>query len=195
MNAPFRRGACPGLSQPMPTGDGLLVRLTPTGATIRPEAFIALCAAARELRQWRDRDHVARKHSSPRPHGTLGRTIGRNDRSHRPAGLRRPCRSCAIALAGSRWRGSARCRRAGRAVARRDRIGVLHRRSRAQGFRRGRWWRSPAPRRRSGRCAAACDGKRRTRVPSRECGRRCRGRTADRRGRVRACRRGSVADA
>jgi len=47
MNAPFRRGACPGLSQPMPTGDGLLVRLTPTGATIRPEAFIALCAAAR----------------------------------------------------------------------------------------------------------------------------------------------------
>jgi len=47
MNAPFRRGACPGLSQPMPTGDGLLVRLTPTGATIRPEAFIALCATAR----------------------------------------------------------------------------------------------------------------------------------------------------
>jgi len=47
MNAPQRRGACPGLSQPMPTGDGLLVRLTPTGATIRPEAFIALCAAAR----------------------------------------------------------------------------------------------------------------------------------------------------
>jgi precorrin-3B synthase len=47
MNAPVRRGACPGLSQPMPTGDGLLVRLTPTGATIRPEAFIALCAAAR----------------------------------------------------------------------------------------------------------------------------------------------------
>jgi precorrin-3B synthase len=31
----------------MPTGDGLLVRLAPTGATIRPEAFIALCAAAR----------------------------------------------------------------------------------------------------------------------------------------------------
>jgi precorrin-3B synthase len=47
MNAPFRRGACPGLSQPMPTGDGLLVRLTSTGATIRPEAFIALCAAGR----------------------------------------------------------------------------------------------------------------------------------------------------
>jgi precorrin-3B synthase len=47
MNAPFRRGTCPGLSQPMLTGDGFLVRLTPTGATIRPEAFIALCTAAR----------------------------------------------------------------------------------------------------------------------------------------------------
>jgi precorrin-3B synthase len=31
----------------MPTGDGLLVRLTPAGATIRPEALMALCAAAR----------------------------------------------------------------------------------------------------------------------------------------------------
>ncbi|MEA2956375.1 MAG: precorrin-3B synthase, partial [Alphaproteobacteria bacterium] len=48
MNAPFRRGACPGLSQPMPTGDGLLVRLTASGATIGPEAFIALCTAARD---------------------------------------------------------------------------------------------------------------------------------------------------
>ena len=48
MNAPFRRGACPGLSQPMPTGDGLLVRLTATGATIGPEAFVALCTAARD---------------------------------------------------------------------------------------------------------------------------------------------------
>jgi precorrin-3B synthase len=49
MNGLFRRGACPGLSQPMLTGDGLLVRLTPTGATIRPEAFIALCSAARSF--------------------------------------------------------------------------------------------------------------------------------------------------
>ena len=48
MNAPFRRGACPGLSQPMQTGDGLLVRLTTTGATIGPEAFVALCTAARD---------------------------------------------------------------------------------------------------------------------------------------------------
>src|SRR5277367_2246469 len=41
-----RRGACPGLSAPMLTGDGLLVRLTPTG-TISLAAFAALCAAAR----------------------------------------------------------------------------------------------------------------------------------------------------
>jgi precorrin-3B synthase len=43
---PLRRGACPGLSAPMPTGDGLLVRLHPTG-TISLAAFAALCAAAR----------------------------------------------------------------------------------------------------------------------------------------------------
>ena len=30
----------------MPTGDGLLVRLTPAGATIRPEALMTLCTAA-----------------------------------------------------------------------------------------------------------------------------------------------------
>lgn len=43
----WRRGACPGLSTPMPTGDGLLVRLLPIG-TIPPDAFRKLCAAARE---------------------------------------------------------------------------------------------------------------------------------------------------
>jgi precorrin-3B synthase len=40
------RGACPGLSTPMPTGDGLLVRLLSTG-TISLAAFGALCRAAR----------------------------------------------------------------------------------------------------------------------------------------------------
>ena len=40
-----RRGACPGLSTPMPTGDGLLVRLLPIG-TIALDAFAALCEAA-----------------------------------------------------------------------------------------------------------------------------------------------------
>ncbi len=47
MNAHLRRGACPALSQPMATGDGLLVRMTPTGATMSCQAFAALCAAAR----------------------------------------------------------------------------------------------------------------------------------------------------
>jgi precorrin-3B synthase len=42
-----RRGLCPGLSAPMPTGDGLLVRLMPVG-TISLPAFSGLCAAARE---------------------------------------------------------------------------------------------------------------------------------------------------
>ncbi len=47
IDAPRRRGACPGLSAPMPTGDGLLVRLMPVG-TIPLEAFGTLCAAARQ---------------------------------------------------------------------------------------------------------------------------------------------------
>ena len=47
MNAPTRRGFCPGLDAPMATGDGLLARLTPSGATIALDAFAGLCAAAR----------------------------------------------------------------------------------------------------------------------------------------------------
>jgi precorrin-3B synthase len=47
MSAPCRRGACPGLTVPMQTGDGLLVRLATTGATVTLEAAAALCAAAR----------------------------------------------------------------------------------------------------------------------------------------------------
>jgi precorrin-3B synthase len=47
MNAPMRRGACPGLSAPMATGDGLLARLTPAGSTIPLAAFAGLTAAAR----------------------------------------------------------------------------------------------------------------------------------------------------
>lgn len=46
MNAPPRRGACPALTAPMPTGDGLLVRLAPAGG-MRLDTFAALCAAAR----------------------------------------------------------------------------------------------------------------------------------------------------
>lgn len=43
---PSRRGICPGLSRPLPTGDGLLVRMLPI-STIALDAFVALCAAAR----------------------------------------------------------------------------------------------------------------------------------------------------
>lgn len=51
MTAPARtipppRGACPGLSAPMSTGDGLLTRFAPTGI-IALAAFKRLCAAAR----------------------------------------------------------------------------------------------------------------------------------------------------
>jgi precorrin-3B synthase len=43
---PPRRGVCPGLSRPLSTGDGLLVRILPIG-TIALDAFAALCALAR----------------------------------------------------------------------------------------------------------------------------------------------------
>jgi precorrin-3B synthase len=46
MNAILTRGACPGLSAPMQTGDGLLVRLVPQ-PRVDIDAFIALCALAR----------------------------------------------------------------------------------------------------------------------------------------------------
>jgi precorrin-3B synthase len=44
----LRRGACPGLSVPMPSGDGLLARLRPTG-TMSLASFAALCTAARRF--------------------------------------------------------------------------------------------------------------------------------------------------
>jgi precorrin-3B synthase len=47
LTLPQRRGACPGLSAPMVTGDGLLVRLLPIG-TIALDAIAALCTAARQ---------------------------------------------------------------------------------------------------------------------------------------------------
>jgi precorrin-3B synthase len=46
VTAPHRRDACPGLSAPMPTGDGLLVRFMPVEC-IALDAFSAICAAAR----------------------------------------------------------------------------------------------------------------------------------------------------
>ena len=47
LTVPQRRGACPGLSAPMATGDGLLVRLLPIG-TVTLDALAVLCAAARQ---------------------------------------------------------------------------------------------------------------------------------------------------
>jgi precorrin-3B synthase len=45
VTAPYARGACPGLSAPMETGDGLLARVLPAGP-IAIDDFIAFCAAA-----------------------------------------------------------------------------------------------------------------------------------------------------
>src|ERR1700722_8520712 len=42
---PLSRGACPGISDPMPTGDGLLARLMPS-APMAIDAFTALCDAS-----------------------------------------------------------------------------------------------------------------------------------------------------
>jgi precorrin-3B synthase len=47
VSAPLRRGTCPGLTAPMLTGDGLLVRFVPADG-IALDAFTALCAAARQ---------------------------------------------------------------------------------------------------------------------------------------------------
>jgi precorrin-3B synthase len=47
MSAPLARGACPGLSAPMETGDGLLARVLPVGP-IPLATVAAFCAAARE---------------------------------------------------------------------------------------------------------------------------------------------------
>lgn len=46
MNAFSRRGACPALSAPMQTGDGLLVRLNPVAEGIVPNILIGLCESA-----------------------------------------------------------------------------------------------------------------------------------------------------
>ena len=46
MNGFARRGACPALSAPMLTGDGLLVRLNPLSGGLSTEALVGLCEAA-----------------------------------------------------------------------------------------------------------------------------------------------------
>ncbi|KAA3449117.1 precorrin-3B synthase [Mesorhizobium sp. SARCC-RB16n] len=46
MNAVSRRGACPALSAPMQTGDGLLVRLNPVAGGLSPKLLIGLAESA-----------------------------------------------------------------------------------------------------------------------------------------------------
>jgi precorrin-3B synthase len=46
MNAFSRRGACPALSAPMQTGDGLLVRLNPVAGAFSPKLLIGLAESA-----------------------------------------------------------------------------------------------------------------------------------------------------
>lgn len=46
MNAFSRRGACPALSAPMQTGDGLLVRLNPVAGGLSPKQLIGLGESA-----------------------------------------------------------------------------------------------------------------------------------------------------
>ena len=46
MNAFSRRGACPALSAPMQTGDGLLVRLNPVAGGLAPKSLIGLAESA-----------------------------------------------------------------------------------------------------------------------------------------------------
>ncbi len=46
MNAIYRRGACPSLSSPMQTGDGLLVRINPKFGNLSPPQLAGIAAAA-----------------------------------------------------------------------------------------------------------------------------------------------------
>jgi len=46
MNAPLARGACPALSAPMQTGDGLLVRFSPAAGFLSPAALSGVADAA-----------------------------------------------------------------------------------------------------------------------------------------------------
>ena len=46
---PTRRGACPALTRPMETGDGLLVRLVPAKGALSPAQLSGLAAAARQF--------------------------------------------------------------------------------------------------------------------------------------------------
>ena len=86
-SAPKREGTCAPrrlsrLSTPMPTGDGLLVRLLPIG-TIALDAFAALCAAARAHGNGIIESHRARQHPGARTYARFGAALRRGDRRAR----------------------------------------------------------------------------------------------------------------
>ncbi len=152
MSAPRRRGACPGLSVPMPTGDGLLARLMPTGP-VRLDAFRALCASAR--RHGNGTIEVTAR-GSLQVRGLsefLGAVVCRGggqacDRS--PGRRAGPCRS-----AGRSGRCAGRSRRhrgETPAGAAKLAVGAV-----AEGFRGGGWLRRPASRCGAGRYPVARD--------------------------------------
>jgi len=74
-----RRGACPGLSTPMPTGDGLLARLLPIG-TIPLAAFAELMAASRAyghgIVEVTSRGSIQARGLSPRSAPHFAATVG-----------------------------------------------------------------------------------------------------------------------
>ena len=67
VNPPRRRGACPGLTAPMQTGDGLLVRLSASGATIGLDAARGSVRRGTPPRQRHHGSHRAGQHPDSRP--------------------------------------------------------------------------------------------------------------------------------
>ena len=93
MSKAFARGACPGLSAPMSTGDGLLARLV----VGRPDAPRCVRRALRRRAHARQRHHGdqrARQPASARAQRRLGAFVRRGGRSPRHRSLRE--RACAL---------------------------------------------------------------------------------------------------
>ena len=177
-----RRGACPALSAPMQTGDGLLVRLNPVAGGLSPKQLDRALRSGGAARQRRRRGDGARQPADTRPDRSVRGTLRRERRcarhrgAHRRAGGdrragrarsgrdRRSDRACrdASAPASQRpgWkRGSGRkCRSSSTAAAglALDEVAADVRLTAVEsgGSPRG-WWRLPAMRGRQGRWACA----------------------------------------
>ena len=147
-----RRGACPGLSAPMPTGDGLLVRLLPIG-TIPLAAFKHLCAAARRhgngIIEVTGRGSIQVRGLN----AASARRFADADRGARYRGGGRRSRSSATRLPGSMRQeildANALAADLRHALTRTS----LDRKARTQSFGHHRWWRRAQPRQRFGRRA------------------------------------------